>query len=281
MTILFDLLGLLAVAAVLLFGVVCLCLCFGVRDEEGGVKRQGFTLIELLVTIAIISVMVGLLLPAVQKVREAAARAKCANNLKQIALAVHCHESAFAVVPTGGRDNLDPNGPFRQLSPWLECQGWPAGWVNVPAVLTCPTRGKKTSDYAFSGGTFSTTPRSPYFGEGGPDAAIWSSHRPARRFADYRAGLSGTLLVAEKRVNLAYLGEREQPQNNEGWSAGWDWDTVRWTASPTAADWRDAADGWFDRDVRRPWGLGFGSAHPGGLNVGYADGSVSFRGYDR
>jgi prepilin-type N-terminal cleavage/methylation domain-containing protein len=113
------------------------------KSPSSRLSRAGFTLIELLVVIAIIAILIGLLLPAVQKVREAAARSKCQNNLKQLGIAIHAYGDVVGYLPPATDQDQAPFGPG--------ASNWGKSWMIH--ILPYMEQGPLYSKLIIGGGT--------------------------------------------------------------------------------------------------------------------------------
>ncbi len=248
----------------------------------------GFTLVELLVVISIIGVLIALLLPAVQASREAARKTQCVNNLKQIGLAFQNHDGAHGVFPSGGwnwnhQPTYDNGRPVSgadqhagwgfQILPYIEAQNvWNAGPIEAIgaelSVYFCPSRRPPQSivrpDKYIPALTGSTIRHAlcDYATSNREMTGVLRRFEPIglREVTD---GTTHTLLAADKRLNLAHLGE-DQDDDNEGYTVGWNEDTIRRTDESPAPDHFGDGDG--DKL--------FGSSHPGIINAALVDGSV-------
>jgi prepilin-type N-terminal cleavage/methylation domain-containing protein/prepilin-type processing-associated H-X9-DG protein len=278
-------------------------------------KRPGFTLIELLVVIAIIAILIALLVPAVQKVREASNVATCKNQLKQMGLGIQSHIDVFKVFPSGGTSWTDSDrrmshgipadyktqswGWMYQILPYIEQQDlWAHNKENeicaTPVQMyICPSfRGPKIWPYSQAGDSTNTMRAMNDYcanvGSGSDtyDGPIVPSKNwgPSlvRKITDITDGLSNSLLVAEKFVNPFKAYSQSECNDDQGWVDGWDNDTIC-----------DASgNGGGSGNIELPkqiaiksgdsdeCGFNFGSVHPASMNAVFCDGSVHAVAYD-
>jgi prepilin-type N-terminal cleavage/methylation domain-containing protein len=263
-------------------------------------KRPGFTLIELLVVIAIIAILIALLVPAVQQVREAAARSTCGNNLHQMGIAVHGFHDVYKRLPHAYMNGSGEPTWAVLIMPYIEqdplqkrfdllIQGSYYKTDNVGrttqiGLYYCPSRRSpprlSPGEFRFGGGgpgalgdyAANIGPNDSRTVDGGKGALVWASSfgagpfRFSTRFASITDGTGSTFLIGEKHVH---------PQQGEWGKPVWGDDSIYNDDNNT--HFRFAGPGFplaLSRLDMANIGTRFGSYHPGICQFAMCDGSV-------
>jgi prepilin-type N-terminal cleavage/methylation domain-containing protein/prepilin-type processing-associated H-X9-DG protein len=266
-------------------------------------SRNGFTLIELLVVIAIIGVLIGLLMPAVQKVRAAAARVQCANNLNQMGLACHSYHDIYGSLPPGYVASaaypartpgwgwaafllpyLEQDNLYKQIDFSQPVEESPAIQEMIPLFI-CPADNAPMSPFWVTDGTLTPITQaapSSYAATVGDDSS--DVNDPTGNGVFYRNSHTRIADITDGTSNTAMIGDRPWSQAHGIWAGAPNGAIVQAGAQnawPNATAPSPALilvhNNWINITTDADGGLDdFSSNHPGGANILFADGSVHF-----